>query len=199
MAKKITKTAVEKVFKACKNLTELKSAYLKFALEYHPDHGGETSVFQMIGNLYEKFMEVLKNAWNKNADDEAETARNEGRQARVRHTYEMPKDFVNVVTELLKMEGVEIELCGRWLWISGNTKPFSARLKELGCKWSPKKKMWSWHGKEEASLGFGMYNMRQIRNIYGSSRIVKKDSSRKSKADKPKELEEETKMIGEAV
>lgn len=55
-------------------------------------------------------------------------------------TNEAPVDFINIISELLKMPGIAVELCGRWLWIGGDTKPYKDKLKEIGCKWCNTKK-----------------------------------------------------------
>ena len=67
------------------------------------------------------------------------------------------------------MDGVEVELCGCWLWISGNTYAYKDHLKALGCSWASKKKMWSWHHQEDGSRFYrGKRSMNEIRSKYGS-------------------------------
>ena len=39
-------------------------------------------------------------------------------------------------------EGIEIEVCGSWVWVSGDTKPHKERLKALGFCWHSKKHCW---------------------------------------------------------
>ena len=70
------------------------------------------------------------------------------------------------------MDGLEIELCGRWLWIGGNTREHKEALKALGCKWSKNKMLWSWHH-EEAGRKWrrGNYTMGDIRRKYGSYNV----------------------------
>lgn len=36
---------------------------------------------------------------------------------------ETPEDFRNTISELIKLDGLTIELVGRWIWIYGETKP----------------------------------------------------------------------------
>ena len=31
---------------------------------------------------------------------------------------------------------LKAEIRGWWIWIGGNTKPYAAMLKELGCRWA---------------------------------------------------------------
>ena len=72
----------------------------------------------------------------------------------------------------MSLKGLTVELCGRWLWIGGDTKANKATLKAAGCKWSPKKGLWSWHFQDEGTTwrrkGTLMAN---IRGKYGSLNI----------------------------
>jgi hypothetical protein len=47
-----------------------------------------------------------------------------------------------VALELHKLIGLEVVLCGSWLWVSGNTKEHKEELKELGLRWAPNKEKW---------------------------------------------------------
>ena len=81
------------------------------------------------------------------------------------------------------MDGVNVELCGRWLYISGNTKEHRETLKAMGCKYAPKKApdMWTWHyaeddtyhGKRKAKT------MEYIRGVYGSEVYEKDEEPRR--------------------
>ena len=63
-----------------------------------------------------------------------------------------------------------MELCGRWLWIGGDTRQHKERLKALGCRWSASKKLWSWHFAEDGDTWHrGRRSMAQIREKYGST------------------------------
>ncbi|MBS0350771.1 MAG: hypothetical protein JSR33_06240, partial [Proteobacteria bacterium] len=34
---------------------------------------------------------------------------------------------------------LEIEICGAWIWLSGDTRPHKELLKQNGFRWAPKK------------------------------------------------------------
>ena len=34
---------------------------------------------------------------------------------------ETASDFIQIINALMKIKGIKVELCGSWLWISGNT------------------------------------------------------------------------------
>lgn len=156
-----------KYFKNIETIEELKKAYFKAALENHPDHGGDVEIMKMINNEYAELQKKLKDVHKAYGKEETYTA--------TEKTKEVPEDFINIVHELLKMQGLEIELCGRWLWIGGSTKEHKDALKALGCKWSSKKKMWSWHYPEDSKKKFKgkAWDMNKVRNEYGSMTFEK--------------------------
>ena len=89
-----------------------------------------------------------------------------------RATKESAGAFIMILDHLLKLDGLEIELCGRWLWIGGNTKPHKEKLKACGCRWSNSKKLWYWHFAEDGDRWHrGNKSMNQIRRKYGSTRF----------------------------
>ena len=155
-----------KFFNDCQTLDELKKAYRIAAMKHHPDRGGDTATMQAINSEYEVRFEQLKHQHNARAAEDT--------SGKTRATSENAGDFILIVNELLKLDGIEVELCGRWLWISGDTKPHKDRLKAIGCRWCSKKKLWSWHfeGDGEA-FSRGKRTMEQIRNKYGSTRFEK--------------------------
>lgn len=149
-------------FASCNTLDELKKAYHKAAIENHPDCGGDTATMQRINQDYEIRFEELKA--NQNAKAAADTT------GKTRPTTEAPADFINIISILLNLEGLEVELCGRWLWIGGNTLAHKEALKAAGCRWCNNKKLWSWHYAEDGDFrSRGKRTMQQIRNKYGST------------------------------
>lgn len=88
-------------------------------------------------------------------------------------------EAINKTTEALKdIEGIEIELCGTWLWIDGNTYENRAALKAAGCRFSRTKKKWYWRP-EETSGGWsrGKATMGEIRQKYGSALMRKEEAA----------------------
>ena len=81
-----------------------------------------------------------------------------------------PEEFRQIIDLLMKLEGIDVELCGSWLWIGGNTKEHKDALKAAGCRWCSKKKLWSWHHPEEGQRYSkrGNKDMSYIRTKYGS-------------------------------
>lgn len=54
------------------------------------------------------------------------------------------------------LQGIRIEKCGNWLWVSGRTLPYVAKLRSIGFRWASKKECWyfcpdkNWQPKGEA-------------------------------------------------
>lgn len=146
---------------------ELKAQYRKLCMKHHPDRGGNTEDMQEINGEYEKLFNRYK--------DIHRSTREDGTGARVYEaetkTKETPWDFINICNELFKLDGILVELCGRWLWIDGETMKHREQLKKLGCRWSKNKQKWSWHFPEDAAMkykGKKAWNMDKIRSTFGS-------------------------------
>lgn len=146
-------------FTNCKTLDNLKHEYRRLVMQHHPDRGGDTATMQAINAEYEKLHEQLKNSWNASHSADQQCT-------------ESPAEFRDICEALLKLDGLEIELCGSWLWIGGDTYNHKDALKAAGCRWCNTKKMWSWHHAEPgAKFSRGKRTMQEIRGKYGSQRI----------------------------
>lgn len=151
-------------FDNCKNLNELKAVYKKLVMENHPDLGGDEEVMKQINIEYEKVFVVLKDRQNAQAETDKT----------VHETCEAPEDFRVIVEALLGIENIEVELCGSWLWISGDTYESKDKLRACGCKWSKSKKRWYWRPAEKIAYWHrGNASMSQIRHKYGSQWLGK--------------------------
>jgi hypothetical protein len=68
--------------------------------------------------------------------------------------------------------GLTIEVCGAWVWVSGDTKSYKGELKKAGFIWAPKKKCWYFKPADaKRSRSFGQYSMEKIRDKYGSQQV----------------------------
>lgn len=145
-----------KYFANCKTLEDLKKEYRRLAMIHHPDVGGTVEEMQAINAAYDALHEVLKQAHNQQADEYHQTT-------------ETPEEYREIIETLLRMDGLEVELCGSWLWIGGETRKHKDELKAAGCRWSSNKKLWYWRHVEEGHRWHkGNKTMSQIRSKYGS-------------------------------
>lgn len=162
---------MKKYFDGITKLDELRKAYKKWAMELHPDHGGTNEEFRSMADEYHRMIPLMKN-------HDGETV-NDTENVKVSAEAEKFKEIIDI---LLNLDGVEVELCGNWLWISGDTRQYKDRLKALGCRWAPKKTKWYWMPEEERHARHyrGKSTMAEIRNKYGSTRFVKGDDNKKA-------------------
>ena len=140
---------------------QLKKMYRKLAMQYHPDCGGEEEAMKQINAEYEILFGQVGNIFI-NAKGENYTKDNTG---------ELPEDFIKIINELIKFHGVVIEICGSFIWLSGDTKPYKEQIKALGFKWSSNKVMWylapAWYKRRSRKK----YSMEEIRDMYGSKEV----------------------------
>ena len=145
-----------KYFAGCHTLEDLKREYRRLTMIHHPDRGGDTATMQAINAEHDEVFERLKHQHNAQADEAHQTT-------------ETPEEFRNIIAVLLQLDGLEVELCGCWLWIGGDTLRHREALKAAGCRWSSSKKLWYWHHQEDgAHWSRGKRTMSQIRTKYGS-------------------------------
>lgn len=157
------------------SLNELKQLYRAFALEFHPDHGGSEEAMKQINIQFTWLFESLKNKQN----EEATRAHDAGNWAGFSTTTETPEEFIDIISKLDRIQGIIVELCGRWLWISGNTKDNREALKACGCRWSTNKKMWYWRHEEDFCKKHNSHtrDIEEIRAMYGSQRMTRQGSA----------------------
>lgn len=152
------------MFNQINNLDELRKAYRAAAFAAHPDHGGSTEAMQAVNAAYEQRFEQLKAEHNRKADADP--------TGKTRRVEEMPDEFRAVIERLLSISDIIIELCGSWVWVSGETKAHKDELKAAGCRWAAKKAMWYWRCDKDAHHGKSHASMADIRSKYGSERIT---------------------------
>ena len=139
-----------------KNLDELKAEYRRLVKKYHPDCGGSVGIMKEINNEHDRLFEELKAKHNAKADEYHQTT-------------ETAEEFREIIEALLNLDGLVIELCGSWLWISGQTMKHKEALKAAGCRWSSNKKMWYWRHEEDGRRWHkGNRTIGEIRTKYGS-------------------------------
>jgi hypothetical protein len=80
----------------------------------------------------------------------------------------------NALSKIIHL-GFDIEICGAWVWLHGDTKPHKEILKEAGFMWAPKKCLWYFRPSDYKSKGRGKFSMDEIRNTHGSQKVTLKD------------------------
>lgn len=150
-----------------RTLEELKKAYHRLCLKLHPDVGGSNDKMKILNAEYETLFERVKNI---HVNKDGETYAKE--------TQETPEEFQWLIAELFKLDGIEIEIIGCFVWITGDTKPHKERLKALGFRWHSKKRCWYKSPNGYRRWGKSEYTMDEIRGMYSSMKIHKEQQQR---------------------
>lgn len=144
--------------KTIKDLDDLKQEYRKLANKYHPDKGGSTAQFQELQNEYEKLRnKILSGSSLSEAEKENEIVIDEALRA--------------AINAIITLEGIKIELIGKWIWVSGNTFPVYKQIKSAGFEFIKKKGVPYWIYKGVESKSRGGTDMADIVKKYGSKDI----------------------------
>lgn len=150
------------MFRECKTLQELKANYKKMVYQYHPDRNGNTpendSMMKRINLAYEKYFDIVK---------KMETAA--GSKAAGFATVD--DGYREIIDAIIHLHGVNIEICGSWIWVSGDTKQYKDIFKEAGFSWAAQKKMWFWKPYETDRRRRSGWDINKIRDVYGSVHV----------------------------
>ena len=138
------------------NFVEIRAAYRAACSKYHPDRNpAGLEMMKLVNAAYE----ALENYDYLTAAKEAENV-----------TTDLG-DEMNAALNAVIGLGLTIELCGSWIWVSGDTKPHKDVLKAAGYHWAPKKCMWHWRPADYKSFSRGKYTMDEIRAAHGSTSV----------------------------
>jgi hypothetical protein len=79
------------------------------------------------------------------------------------------------LNKVISLEGISVELCWMWIWITGNTQPIKDVLKQAGFFWASQKKAWYWRPEQAKSNNRIKMTMDEIRYRHGSLEIKKSE------------------------
>lgn len=149
-----------KYFTNCTTLEALKKEYRRLCMLHHPDRGGDTATMAAINDEYDEAFHRLQSG-------HATT-----QQTSEPHTAEeAPEAFRAVISRLVILAGINIEICGSWIWVTGNTYLNREALKAAGLRYSKSKSAWYWKPEGSRSKARRHYSMEEIRDLHGSERI----------------------------
>lgn len=155
-------------FKNVNTLEELRKQYKELLKNFHPDNeNGSVEITQEINNEYDRLFKVLKDKHEKQTTaSDKETDFN-----KAYWNYEEDKALREILQKVVHLANITIEICGSWIWISGNTYQHKVELKEIGFRWASQKKQWYWHSEAFRKRGKKPLSMDDIRNYYGSTEV----------------------------
>ncbi|MEY8215542.1 MAG: J domain-containing protein [Colwellia sp.] len=145
------------------NPTIVKKAYRQACSKFHPDKNpaGE-EMMKLVNEAYETLKSHTGNVEN-GSDNYDES-------------------LFEALNAIINLTGLDIEICGAWVWVSGNTIEHKEEIKAAGFKWAKVKKMWFFRPANYKSLGRGKWDMKKIRGQHGTQSVRNK---------RPKKLKDE--------
>lgn len=148
-----------KYFSGITNLDDLKNAFRELCKIHHPDLGGDVRIMQEINAEYSRILETGKFDFGQS-------------------NVEIEEAIRDIIERATVLDGLVIELCGRWVWFTGNTYKWKEVLKALGCAFASKKKAWYWRPADEAYKGAHKpLELDQIKEKYGAIRFETKQAA----------------------
>lgn len=134
------------------------TAYRRAAMKFHPDRaGGSTEMMSAVNQAIESIRE-----WYAAGNDEL-------------RSHDEPTGYGDLlaaaIAAVVELEGIAIEICGSWVWITGDTKPHKEAFKTAGYKWGAKKQAWYFRPAGYKSRGRGKWSLDEIREFHGSQSV----------------------------
>lgn len=145
-----------KYFTFVADLEDLKAQYRILCKINHPDLGGDVEAMKAINNEYST---RLKSGMFNAEFEETHTSA------------DIEEALRDIIEKTCTFEGLIIEICGRWVWFTGETKKYKDQLKTFGCFWARKKAAWYWRPADEKRRRGKPVELDQIRAKYGSKDV----------------------------
>lgn len=153
-----------KYFEGITILDDLKKEYKILCKRYHPDLNivdDTTKIMQEINNEYDLMLLIVEHKGEKLSDDDIV----------------IEKELKEIIKKVSHLEGIIVELCGRWIWLTGNTYTFKTYIKELGFFWAKKKLAWYWRPEDAKCFSKKKLTLQEIRLKYGTQTFGKHGSA----------------------
>lgn len=140
----------------------IKGAYRKACMQYHPDRNpAGLEMMKIVNAAYNALTDYVAGSVKEDVDPSINLG-----------------EELNAALNAIIGFGLTIEICGSWLWVSGDTRPYKEELKAAGFKWAPKKMMWHFRPADYKSFSRGKYTMDEIRARHGSVSVKPQAYSR---------------------
>ena len=145
----------------------LKKQFKENAKKFHPDfNNGSKEKAEQFKEMMQEYESALKFIGEQKGK-----------------VYQMDFEYTDLIISLLKMEmeEVDIEICGWFVYLWGNTKPHKDQLKSLGFFWNPKKICWYWKPPWYIKRNRESWDMSRIRETWGSEKIHQQEKEQQER------------------
>jgi hypothetical protein len=155
-------------FQSCKTLDDVKALYRTLAKEHHPDKGGDVGTMQAINSQYTLKCESIIKGSNLFTPEEADTE--------LLNT----EKYKEALQAIVYLDGLNIELVGTWIWVTGETRKHKEALKAALFMYASKKVAWYFRTSEYKVHNLIPMTLEEIRAKYGSEKVNSKAEEKKS-------------------
>lgn len=132
----------------------IKQAYRQAAKKYHPDRNpAGTEMMKLVNAAYEALKDFTGKILRETPD-----------------SFKYGEKINEALNRIMGL-GLNIEICGTWIWVSGDTKVHKEKLKAAKYLWSPKKSSWYFRAEGYKARPHQAWSMEKIQSVYGSRRV----------------------------
>lgn len=138
----------------------IKTAYRKACTQYHPDRNPAGLEMMKAVNVAYNFLHDLGyNGQERPIDEEVNCDFGAALNA--------------AINAVIGLAGITIEVCGAWVWLTGDTRAHKDAIKAAGYWWACKKSAWYFRPPDHKSRNKGDWDLEKIRDTYGSASVNK--------------------------
>ena len=161
-------------------IEELRRQFRDLLKKHHPDNGGNEDIAKEINAEYDVLFKMLKDKHEKTSAGAG--AEKKSSYSESTYNYEEDVKLREVLQKIIHFTDITIEICGSWIWVSGNTYQYRKELKVLGFNWASQKKQWYWHSDTYVKKSRKTLSMQEIRNYYGSTEVKTEERKKLAQA-----------------
>jgi hypothetical protein len=148
---------------AIANQEAIKTAYRKACAKYHPDRNpAGLEMMKAVNVAYRFLVDIVYDGSERPIDEEVNSDFGEALNA--------------AINAVINLSDINIEVCGAWVWLTGNTRPHKDEIKAAGYWWAKKKAAWYFRPQDYKSSNHGSWDLLKIRDAYGSVSVTNKRS-----------------------
>lgn len=150
-------------------VAEIKKAYRKLCMKFHPDRGGDLETMKIVNVEYHIALESVHGQASVDSNGTS-------------HTYYYNKDTEDALMEKigellsLNMVNVDVALVGLWIWVDGDTKTYRKELKGLKLRWHSGRQKWYFQNSKKRTKYKKNFSFSQMAETYGYKTFKKDDT-----------------------